>query len=86
VIKTLGDGLAELAKGNLQAELGDLPEAYKRIAEDFHNMSYNVSSMVRRMAEASENVQTGASEIDVAANDLAMRTERQAWPSPAQPK
>jgi methyl-accepting chemotaxis protein len=78
VIASLGQGLSAMATGDLRAQLDELPEAYARIAQDFHNMRYNVSAMVLRMTEAAENVETGAREIDVAANDLALRTERQA--------
>jgi methyl-accepting chemotaxis protein len=78
VIDSLGQGLSAMATGDLRAQLDQLPETYARIAEDFHNMRFNVSSMVLRMTEAADNVETGAREIDVAANDLALRTERQA--------
>lgn len=78
VIDSLGQGLSAMATGDLRAQLDQLPETYARIAEDFHNMRFNVSSMVLRMAEAADNVEIGAREIDVAANDLALRTERQA--------
>ena len=78
VIASLGQGLSAMATGDLRAQLDQLPETYARIAEDFHNMRFNVSTMVLHMTEAAQNVQTGAREIDVAANDLALRTERQA--------
>ncbi|WP_068086241.1 methyl-accepting chemotaxis protein [Novosphingobium rosa] len=77
VIASVGRGLSDMATGDLRSQLDSLPEAYARIAEDFHNMRFNVSTMVLRMAEASEHVETGAREIDMAAHDLAIRTERQ---------
>jgi methyl-accepting chemotaxis protein len=77
VVASLGRGLSDMATGDLRSQLDSLPEAYARIAEDFHNMRFNVSNMVQRMAEASEHIETGAREIDMAAHDLAMRTERQ---------
>ncbi len=77
VIASLGRGLSDMATGDLRSQLDCLPETYARIAEDFHNMRFNVSTMVLRMTEASEHIETGAREIDMAAHDLAIRTERQ---------
>jgi methyl-accepting chemotaxis protein len=78
VIDILGESLASMAKGDLRRGLDNVPETYAKVAADFHNMRYNISSMMEKMMESAEAVETGASEISSAANDLANRTERQA--------
>ncbi len=77
-IDTVGDALAKMATGDLRVQLDDLPDAYTRMAEDFHNMRRQFSEMVSQMANAADNIDTGASEISAAADDLAVRTEQQA--------
>ena len=78
VVDQMGEALKAIAKGDLRASLTDIPKTYEQIAKDFHNMRYQVSSMVVQMKDASENVEVGAREISAAAHDLAHRTERQA--------
>lgn len=78
VIGQLGKSLSDMADGDLRTSLNDLPKAYEQIAKDFHNMRYQISSMVVQMTDAANNVEVGASEISAAANDLANRTEQQA--------
>jgi len=78
VIATLGKALSDMAAGNLQVGLPELPKAYEQIAKDFHNMRYQVSSMVAQITDAASNIDAGAHEISIAADDLATRTERQA--------
>ena len=77
-INALGKALAAVAEGDLRSDLKDLPKAFEQVAQDFHGMRYQVSTMVWQMSDAAQNVETGACEISAAANDLANRTERQA--------
>lgn len=78
VIKSLGDALSEMAKGNLQVQLDELPKAYEKLQNDFHAMRHQISTVVDKMAVAANNIDTGAAEIASAAGDLATRTEQQA--------
>jgi methyl-accepting chemotaxis protein len=78
IVDSLGQALKQMAAGDLRAQLTDLPEAYKQIAEDFHHMRYNFSEMIRQMSDTADNIFTGSREISTAAQDLATRTERQA--------
>jgi methyl-accepting chemotaxis protein len=78
VITSLGKALSAMADGDLRAQLDELPVEYQQLAEDFHRMRHQMSDMVREMASAAENINTGSGEISSAANDLATRTERQA--------
>jgi methyl-accepting chemotaxis protein len=77
-IDALGEAMAEMADGNMRAELKDLPDAYKQVAVDFARMRHGMSNVLLEMADSSHNIQTGASEISSAADDLANRTERTA--------
>lgn len=78
IIERLGKALADMAAGDLRAELGEVPEAYQALAADFHKMRYHVSSMVHGMTDVAEQMGTGVGEITAASNDQAVRTERQA--------
>jgi methyl-accepting chemotaxis protein len=78
VVEQMGKSLSAMAEGDLQSNLVDLPAGYEQVAKDFHNMRYQISSMVVQMTEAAESVEVGAREISMAANDLATRTEQQA--------
>ncbi|WP_454797540.1 methyl-accepting chemotaxis protein [Novosphingobium lindaniclasticum] len=78
VLDSMSDALSEMATGNLQAQLGDLPEAYEKLGEDFHNMRHHVGSLVVEITDSADSVKVSAQEISAAANDLAFRTESQA--------
>jgi methyl-accepting chemotaxis protein len=78
VIDSVGQALSAMADGDLQANLNELPEAYRQIALDFHRMRHEMSSILSEMAEAADNIDAGSGEISSAANDLAGRTERAA--------
>ncbi len=78
IIESLGTALRSLKNGDLQAQLDELPDSFKSIAQDFHDMRFELSSILTEMADAAENIDTGSNEISSAANDLASRTERSA--------
>jgi len=78
IIERLGKALAEMADGDLRAELGEVPQVYQALAADFHKMRYHVSTMVNGMTDVAEQMGTGVGEITAAASDQAVRTERQA--------
>jgi len=78
IIGAMSKAMGEVAAGNLRAQLGEVPPAYKQLANDFHNMRYQISNLVIQMTDAAHGVKTGAHEISCAANDLANRTEQQA--------
>lgn len=78
VIDSLGQALSGVADGDLRTDLRDLPDTYRQIQTDFHRMRHEISSILRDMADAAENIETGSGEISSAANDLANRTERTA--------
>ncbi len=78
VIGEMSRALGEVAKGDLRAQLHDLPPSYAELAQHFHSMRYNISSLVTQMTDSASSVRVGAEEISSAANDLANRTEIQA--------
>ncbi|WP_225206644.1 globin-coupled sensor protein [Novosphingobium huizhouense] len=78
VIGEMSRALGEVAKGDLRAQLDELPPAYTELAEHFHKMRYNISKLVTKMTDSASNVRVGAEEISSAASDLADRTEVQA--------
>ncbi|WCT77783.1 methyl-accepting chemotaxis protein [Novosphingobium humi] len=78
IIAAMSKAMGEVAGGNLRAQLGDVPPAYRQLAQDFHNMRHQISNLVIQMTDAAHGVKSGAHEISCAANDLANRTEQQA--------
>ncbi|WP_408585985.1 methyl-accepting chemotaxis protein [Novosphingobium sp.] len=78
VISEMSRALGEVSKGDLRAQLDELPPSYQELAKHFHAMRYNISSLVTQMTDSAASVRIGAEEISSAANDLANRTEVQA--------
>jgi methyl-accepting chemotaxis protein len=78
VTDSLGRALAAVASGDLRAQLDELPPAYRQMELDFHDMRRSVSRTVEEMAISANNIDSGASQINSAAHDLANRTEHQA--------
>ncbi|QDK33447.1 MULTISPECIES: globin-coupled sensor protein [Sphingomonadaceae] len=77
-LTAMSDAMAEVANGNLQAQLADLPSSFEKLAVDFHEMRRRMSAMVMDITESAESVKVSAQEINAAASDLAYRTESQA--------
>jgi methyl-accepting chemotaxis protein len=77
-LTAMSQAMSEVANGNLQAQLEDLPPAFEQLAVDFHEMRRRVSATVIDITDSAENVKVSAQEISTAANDLAFRTESQA--------
>ncbi len=78
VIATVGQALAQMARGDLSAQLTSLPSDYAQLTEDFEAMRRKMSGIMQEMAGAAGNINTGAAEISDAATNLAVRTEQQA--------
>lgn len=77
VLTCLGEALAKVANCDLRAQLDDLPAGYAALAEDFHTMRRRISEIIEQIADAADNINTGAGQISAAAHDLAIRTEQQ---------
>ncbi len=77
VLSSVGEALAKVANCDLRAQLDDLPTGYSALAEDFHTMRRRISEIIEQIADAADNINTGAGQISAAAHDLAVRTEQQ---------
>lgn len=78
VIDNLGNALSSLANGDFTHKLEGLPEAYARIEADFENMRQQIGKAMSNVSQAAFGIDTGATEIRQASDDLARRTEQQA--------
>ena len=50
-IAALGNALSLVAQGDLRSELKGMPKSFEQISQDFHDMRFQVSQMVRQMAD-----------------------------------
>jgi methyl-accepting chemotaxis protein len=79
VARSLGEGLAALARGDLTYRLADdLPAEYAQLRTDFNAAIAELQGTVRSVAAAADGVRGGSDEIATAADDLSRRTEQQA--------
>jgi methyl-accepting chemotaxis protein len=79
IVTALGVGLGKIADNDLEHRI-DVPFAaeYERLRIDFNRAADSLAKAISAVAETATSVQTGASEIRAASDDLAQRTERQA--------
>lgn len=79
VVLELGEGLEQLASGNLVHRI-DRPfsDEYEALRTVFNRTIAELEIILSKVTEASTNVDTGATEINAAADDLSRRTEQQA--------
>lgn len=78
-VDALGAGLEQLAQGNLSARVtARLPDEYEKIGLDFNNALKEIEKIVSRVIDSIGSISLRASEIGLASNDLAQRTEGQA--------
>ncbi|NBC36397.1 methyl-accepting chemotaxis protein [Novosphingobium sp. FSY-8] len=79
VVNQIGEALRELSQGNLSHRIHTcFPANFEGLRSDFNRTVEDLEAMVGNVAEASQHIQSGASEIRVASDDLARRTEQQA--------
>lgn len=79
VVRSLGEGLAHLADGNLIIRLnGSFPSAYEKIRADFNDTATKLMDTMRVFAGNAGAIRDGSREITSAADDLSRRTEQQA--------
>jgi len=79
VVRMLGERLACLAGGNLDARLETAfdPE-YEALRQHFNNAVRSLAEAMAQVIEVAENIQDEATEIAGASDDLSRRTERNA--------
>lgn len=79
IVKHLGEALTRLAGGDVGCRIETaFPEAYDSLRRDFNAAAQQLQQMLSRVAGACDGIRTGSSEIGLASDDLARRTELQA--------
>jgi methyl-accepting chemotaxis protein len=79
VVAELGQGLENLAKGNLTYRVSkEFTAEYKKIQQDFNGAIEQLHDTVQRIASSSMEISNAAAEIATATTDLSQRTEEQA--------
>ncbi len=79
VIAALGQGLRNLAEGNLSQGIEEaFSEIYEPLRKDFNDTVEKLSTMITQLVDVSESIRARSSEISRASEDLAARTETQA--------
>jgi methyl-accepting chemotaxis protein len=78
-VKTLAEGLAKVADGNLTVRLDDgFTDAYGQIRDDFNVAVARLQETISEIAAAANEVANATGEISVSTTDLSQRTEEQA--------
>jgi methyl-accepting chemotaxis protein len=79
VADSIGEGLAKLARRNLTYRMTQaLPDVYRGVQTNFNEAIGQIDETLIAASTIVRAVQSGVSEISTAADDLSMRTERQA--------
>jgi len=79
VVAALGDGLDNLARGNLTYRLTEEFAAdYKKVQDDFNAAIEQLQETIRNIAASSTEISNAAGEISTSTTDLSQRTEEQA--------
>ncbi|MBB4088070.1 methyl-accepting chemotaxis protein [Sphingomonas carotinifaciens] len=79
IVDSLGNGLADLANGNLVARVNDdLDGPFVKLKNDFNTTATSLQTTVAEVAKAVIAIKDGAGEIRSASEDLSRRTEQQA--------
>ena len=79
VIKSIGAGLARLAAQDLAYRMNDdLPEAYRRLQEDFNTAIQQLDAALTGVAGNVHVMEAGSNQIATASDNLSQRTEQQA--------
>ena len=79
VSQSIGAGLARLAAQDLVYRMSDdLPEAYRRLQDDFNQAMQQLEDAMMGVAENVHAMEAGSNQIAGAADNLSQRTEQQA--------
>ncbi|MEA1085881.1 methyl-accepting chemotaxis protein [Sphingomonas sp. CD22] len=79
VLAALGTGLEALSDGNLTHRLHDgFPDSYEGLRRDFNQALRSLDAALAKVAVATHGITSGAGNIRIASDDLALRTQRQA--------
>ena len=79
VVQSIGEGLGQLAQGDLTARLdSDFPAEYAKLRDDFNNAASRLQTAMLSVVGKAHVMDAGAGEIVRASSELASRTEQQA--------
>ncbi|MFN4221911.1 MULTISPECIES: methyl-accepting chemotaxis protein [Novosphingobium] len=79
VISAIGKRLEQLAAGDVASKITDpLPEAYLGLKDSFNAAIDDIGRLVSAVSATTEQIAQGSSEIRMASDDLAQRTQHQA--------
>ena len=79
IVSSIGKGLADLADGDLIAEVeADLAGPFAPLKRNFNDAVEALRSTMNEVARAAGGIHSGAGEVRAASDDLSQRTERQA--------
>ncbi|WP_242416066.1 methyl-accepting chemotaxis protein [Sphingomonas panni] len=79
VVDTVGDGLAEVARGHLDVRIGDrLTGSFRKLGSDFDSAMVALGDAMRAVVASTGGISNGAADISSASDDLSRRTEQQA--------
>jgi methyl-accepting chemotaxis protein len=70
LIDTLADGLKNLAEGDLTFRLGDFPEAYRQIRDDFNGAMTGLQETIKALMTVTREVTNATAEISASTTDL----------------
>src|SRR5260370_22234298 len=79
VVQRLGEGLRDLAAGDLTIRLGDgFSDTYAQIKNDFNEAIDKLKWTMLAVVSSTDAIHGGTQEISTASDDLSRRTEQQA--------
>lgn len=78
VSESIGAGLMRLAAKDLTYRVNNMPEAYRKLQDDFNSALDQLEEAIRAVAGNTDTINTGTQEISTASDDMSRRTETQA--------
>ena len=79
IVRRLGEGLRNLAAGDLRVRLGEgFTDKYAQIRNDFNEAIDKLKETILSVVTSAAAIETGTQEISSASDDLSRRTEHQA--------
>ncbi|MBY0302429.1 MULTISPECIES: methyl-accepting chemotaxis protein [Sphingomonas] len=75
---TIGSSLSRLSEADLTARISDLPEAFRRLSDDFNAATGSLSQVLGGVRRSVEAIKQNTGEISDATGDLSLRTEQEA--------
>ncbi|WP_288456519.1 methyl-accepting chemotaxis protein [uncultured Sphingomonas sp.] len=74
----IGSSLSRLSEADLTARISDVPEAFRRLSDDFNAATGSLSQVLGGVRRSVEAIKQNTGEISDATGDLSLRTEQEA--------